>query len=159
VTGRRVTYLVSSVIFLAFMFVIVSRDEWISCHLENISKGHFWTPDFSSEIVITENGRSKRLDFTRLQQFKRICVVSMYTYGEVSGGGKREEFRLDGPKACWRETDGALTIAGILANGFPNWTHLIVEWLRPIYQFSGDACVDRENAILVCSDQVCSFGR
>jgi len=140
------------------VFVFVSMSEWASCHVDNVLKGHLWTPDFAPDITVSGDERSRRMDFTKLQQFKMICVTSMYTYGSpYSLSSKRAMDNLRrGPKACWQESEAMLTIAGLAGDGTPNWTQLWLDGPRQYYRVAGD-CVDREDAVLRCENDACGF--
>jgi hypothetical protein len=133
-------------------------DEQAACHRENLFNGHFWTRDFSSDIVISGDEQSRRIDFTRLRQFKTICIVSLYGPGRpYESKWMMENMRRDGPKACWPEIDGRLTIAGVFENGVPNWTYLTLS--GPNNEYLDESCVATEDAILRCSNNVCKFAR
>jgi hypothetical protein len=139
-------------------FVLAFNDQTY-CHRENLSQGHFWTPDFSSQIVISGDDQSRRIDFTRLQQFKTICVVELYTYGSpYSSKWMQENMRHDGPKACWTHAPNQLTIAGVFENGVPNWTYITLSGPERWYQVMSEACMDTKDAILHCWNDICGFG-
>jgi len=70
-------------VFIGFLFVgfiIIGNDDWVSCQIENIRNGHFLGEGLATEIVVTGDASSNRIDFTRIEKFEKICIIEMYTY-------------------------------------------------------------------------------
>jgi hypothetical protein len=151
--------LCGTIVFLMVGFlVIIAADDWVDCQIENIKNGHFLARDFKKDLVVTSNELSKRMDFTRLERFEKICNVQMYVAGQPyqSSSSDSVTHRPGAARACWGYAPGKLTIQGIDKNVNVAWTQVTVgnEEIR----FTGPECVDRGRAVLVCRENNCSFG-
>jgi hypothetical protein len=70
------------VLLMLGFLLIVAGDDWVGCQIENIKNGHFLARDFKKDIVVTSDALSKRMDFSRLVQFEKICNIQMYVAGQ-----------------------------------------------------------------------------
>ena len=153
----RVTLIWLPIWFPLLMLPFVFNEE-VDCHIDNIKRGYFWSADFSSDVVVTGDDRARRIDFTRLRQFTNICVVQMYAPGEPYGFRTTTgDFKYGGPRSCWRDGDGKLTVAGIDNLGDPTWTQLTFKASRHWYISNGESCVEPDAALLDCVADRCSF--
>jgi len=146
-------------IVLVVSFFVVALDEKLSCHVDNIVRGHLWSGDFTRAAVISDNGSSKRIDLTGIEKLEKICIIEMYTYGEPYSSKELDEviYRKNSPRACWRYSRGGLTILGIYPDKSIEWTQVTIG--RQEIRYAAPECVDRRQAILLCRDNVCSFAR
>lgn len=144
---------------IAIVALGVATDERIICHLGNVVNGYpLSADDFSSGISVAGNVDMREVNFTQLRQFKRICIVEMYTFGEpysISDGS----VRLSGRKACWREAPGMLTVVGVSADGSSRWSQVRVDRHTDFYRVAGDRCADSASAVLRCQNYECSFAK
>ena len=156
--SRRVAlFLVAATACLPAAFLFAA-DEKFACRIDNLANGGFSTPDFAPQILVTGNEQLRQVDFTRLHQFKTICVLRPAYYGGYYGTNwTNQNLRHDGPKACWLDGPNRLTVAGVLESGLPNWTYLTLEGSTRWYRVIGEGCMETDNAVLLCSDGSCGF--
>jgi hypothetical protein len=145
------------VLLMVGFLLIIAADDWVGCQIENVKNGHFLTRDFKKDIVVTAEALSKRIDFTRLEQFEKICNIQMYITGQPYESSASYVIHRPGAvRACWGYSPGKLTILGIDKNENLAWMQIIVGGHD--MRFVGPECVDRGGAVLVCRENNCSFG-
>jgi len=147
-----------TIVFLMVGFVaILAADDWVSCQIENIKNGHLLIRDFKKDIVVTGDAFSRRMDFTRLEQFEKICNIQMYVAGQpYQSSSSAVTHRPGAARACWGYAPGKLTILAIDKNQTVAWTQVTVRGEE--IRFVGPECVDRERAVSLRRNRVFHAG-
>lgn len=139
------------------LFVFLVSDT-TQCHIDNLRDGYFWTPSFASDVVISGNEGAKRLDFSKLQQFRHICVGYLYAPGFPQGTRwMMDNVKRSGPRACWREGENFLTVGGVSESGVATWTKITLSGPAQWYQMEGESCAETRHAVIHCQNDRCRW--
>jgi hypothetical protein len=152
---------VSSVIIIGLAALIALTDEWTHCHIRNWSKGYFGERNLPSGVVVSGSPGVKTIDFRRLKGVIEVCVVPMPYYGTPNFTRPMVDrgFRLERPRACWRDTEGKIVVVGRSKDAPLMWEQINVGNPNRDYDIGEKDCAEVENAVLTCRDEVCGFSQ
>lgn len=160
--GRRILcWVAGGVLLAASLFVWLAVDERLNCHIDNVIDGHFWPRNFARDVNVDASAPAFTVDLRHLRQFRSICIISMYAYGEPDLSPMPQLPIISAGRACWHDEPNLLTVLATDGNSH-QWGRVRVGSDGYSFQIDGPNCAPAGRALLHCRREkpdrgVCRF--